>query len=87
MDASQVSIIQSIKMFIDNVSLSRSENTARTYSNGLNVFLEMLDENQIDKESSVSVITEEFVSDFSKHSFFKKIIISNLIAFSFQKNI
>ena len=67
MDASQVSIIQSIKMFIDNVSLSRSENTARTYSNGLDVFLEMLDENQIDKESSVSVITEEFVSDFSKY--------------------
>lgn len=61
------SIQECIQKFLENISLTRSENTFKTYRNGMNVFCEMLAENEISPESSVLEITEEFTAKFAKY--------------------
>ncbi len=65
--AETTTIHQAIDRFIENVALSRSENTARTYQNGLNTFLEMLEEMEIDSYGSISLINENFVSLYARY--------------------
>ena len=62
-----VSIKNSIDQFIQNISLSRSENTEKTYKNAMNAFIQMLEENGIDPESSVDVLSEKIFSNFAKY--------------------
>jgi integrase/recombinase XerC len=54
-----LSIAQAVTKFLDNVKLARSENTYRSYSNGMHIFLEVLKENNIDPEQSPSSILTE----------------------------
>jgi site-specific recombinase XerD len=62
-----ITIKKSIEMFLENVSLSRSENTSKTYHNGMNVFCEMLEENEILTGSPVSEISEELTGKYAKY--------------------
>jgi len=41
-------IISSVETYLDSVRLARSENTARTYRNAMNIFLEVLRQNDLD---------------------------------------
>lgn len=63
----EVSIRKSIDMFIMNISLSRSENTEKTYRNAMKAFTDMLMESGIDPEGSVDQLSEKLFSDFAKY--------------------
>lgn len=55
-----LTIFDAIERYIDTVKLARSENTARTYANALNFFLEVLDvRNLSPKEIKISELSEE----------------------------
>jgi len=61
-----LSVFESIQDYLESVSLSRSENTARTYTNGMQSYLETLAKSGIDPEkSSVFMITEDLIADFA----------------------
>jgi site-specific recombinase XerD len=63
---SNLSISQSIQDYLDTVSLSRSENTARTYRNGLSAFSSFLHDLKIDPDSSSTLEVEEnWIADFA----------------------
>ena len=67
MDKSDYTIGQTIEMFLENISLSRSENTERTYRNAMNAFIEMLEEKNISPDQSVAILTEKIFSDYAKY--------------------
>ena len=55
-----LTIFDAIEQYVDTVRLARSENTARTYANALNFFLEVLDVRNISpKEMRISELPEE----------------------------
>jgi len=61
-----LSVFESVQDYLESVSLSRSENTARTYTNGMQSFLVTLAGNGIDPQTSpVCKITEDFIADFA----------------------
>ena len=49
---SDLTISQAISAYLDSVQLARSQNTARTYKNALNVFQRVLKEFWLDPEKS-----------------------------------
>ncbi len=54
---------QAIQAYLDNVTLARSENTARTYGKALLIFREVLKENDLDPETSPTQnLTEDGVA-------------------------
>ncbi|MCJ7624402.1 MAG: tyrosine-type recombinase/integrase [Anaerolineaceae bacterium] len=60
--ARKISITEAIKAFIDSVSLSRSANTSRTYRNGMNIFIKMLEMKGLDPNNlPVSQLKEDSV--------------------------
>ncbi len=61
------SIKKTIDMFIQNVSLSRSENTEKTYRNAMNAFLQMLAESGIDPDDSIDLLSEKIFSSYAKY--------------------
>ncbi len=63
----EISIQKSIEMFIENVGLSRSSNTEKTYKNAMKAFSQMLTENGIRPESSVGLLSEKIFSEFAKY--------------------
>ena len=62
-----ISINQSITMFLDNISLSRSENTEKTYRHAMNAFKEMLEENGIDSDGSIDFLSEKIFNDYARY--------------------
>jgi integrase len=59
-------IQDAIIRYIDNIKLSRSENTARTYSNGLSQFLITLKDNGLDPDKNpISDLTEDPIAWFA----------------------
>ena len=62
-----ITIKKSIERFLESVSLSRSENTSKTYHNGMNVFCEMLEENEISAGAPVTEISEELTGKYAKY--------------------
>ncbi len=62
-----VSIKKSIDLFIQNIGLSRSENTEKTYKNAMNAFSQMLTESGIDPEESVDLLSEKIFSNYAKY--------------------
>ena len=61
-----ITLLQSIEAYLDSVSLARSPNTARTYTNALNAFLDVLQGLQIDPETFPSTnIKEDWVTKFA----------------------
>jgi integrase/recombinase XerC len=59
-------LMDAVDGYLDSVQLSRSKNTARTYTNALNVFLLTLDEMEIDPEQeSASSATEDWITRFA----------------------
>lgn len=67
MDTSDYTIGKTIEMFLENIALSRSENTERTYRNAMNAFIEMLAEKNISPDQSVTVLSEKIFSDYAKY--------------------
>ena len=56
----------SIESFLENIRLTRSENTERTYKIAMKSFSEMLSENGIDPQDPVEDLNERFFNDFAK---------------------
>ncbi len=67
MDSKQISIDHTIEKFLENISLSRSSNTERTYRNAMNAFKEMLLEKGIESSQPVSILSEKIFSDYAKY--------------------
>ena len=60
------SLLVAIREYLESVSLSRSENTARTYTNGMQAFLATwVSLGKDPAETPVSEMNEDFVSDFA----------------------
>ena len=63
---SPLSLLEAIQDYLETVSLSRSENTARTYTNGMQAFLTSYVDLGLDpEETPVSKIKEDFIADFA----------------------
>lgn len=61
-----LTILDAVDGYLDSVLLSRSKNTARTYTNALNAFLLTLDELNIDPETTrASKATEDWITQFA----------------------
>ena len=61
-----LSLLEAVRLYLDSVRLSRSENTARTYTNAMQSFLSTWIGNGSDPaEESVSTIKEDFIVDFA----------------------
>lgn len=61
-----LTIAQAVDAFLDNISLSRSENTARSYSNALRLFLALLEERGLAPEkTSVQRLPEDAIAWFA----------------------
>jgi len=61
--AQSPTIAEAASAFLDMTAMTRSENTARSYKNALNVFLEVLADRKLDpEETDVSRLKEEAVS-------------------------
>jgi integrase/recombinase XerC len=59
-------ILDAVDGYIDSVILSRSKNTARTYTNAMNAFLSSLDRMDIDPENTLaSIATEDWITKFA----------------------
>ncbi len=62
----QLTVAQAIARYLDNVSLARSENTARTYGNALRAFSTALSENKfLPEERSIDKLSEDAISWFT----------------------
>lgn len=60
---SEQTISQAISAYLDSVQLARSENTARTYKNALNIFKRVLKEYWLDPENSpAEKLTEDAIT-------------------------
>lgn len=59
MHSSQMTISQAAAAYLDAVHLSRSHNTARTYRNGISIFLDVLNENRQDPDLVPAVDLKE----------------------------
>jgi integrase/recombinase XerC len=61
-----MTVEQAVNNYLDAVSLSRSPNTARTYQNGLRLFLQVLKKHALDPEKTpVNQLTEDAISWFA----------------------
>ena len=60
------SILMIAEKFLDSVILSRSSNTARTYRNGLNKFLETLLANGLNPEDEITLLSEDTIIWFTR---------------------
>lgn len=63
----EISIQKTVDLFIQNISLSRSENTEKTYRHAMNAFLDMLSESGIEPDASVDLLSEKVFSSFAKY--------------------
>lgn len=62
MTAELMTISSAIDAFLDSVNLARSENTTRTYKNGLTVFQEVMRAHKLDPEKSpISALKEDAI--------------------------
>lgn len=60
-----ITILQATKQFLQSVSLSRSENTARSYGNALRSFMLVLEEHNINGTTEINQLSEDSVSWFA----------------------
>ena len=61
-----LSVLEAVQDYLESVSLSRSQNTARTYTNGMQTFLESFVKAGSDPaETPVEQITEDFITEFA----------------------
>ena len=67
MGNTDISIRKSVDQFIENIRMTRSENTEKTYRNAMNAFILMLEESGISKDDPVSRLTEKLIADFAKY--------------------
>ena len=63
----EISIQKTVDLFIQNISLSRSENTEKTYRHAMNAFLDMLSESGIGPDDPVDLLSEKVFSSFAKY--------------------
>lgn len=63
----EMTIRKSVDMFIQNIGLSRSENTEKTYRHAMKAFEEMLIDSQIDPDGPVDQLSEKIFSSFAKY--------------------
>ena len=55
METNNISINETIELFLENIRLSRSENTEKTYRNAMKAFLEMLTEKGYDPDKYLRI--------------------------------
>lgn len=64
----QTTTLDAVQMYLESVSMARSLNTARTYKNALNAFLESLIESNTDPEKQeISTLPEDAVTWFARY--------------------
>ena len=62
-----LTIEKTIDSFLDNIKLSRSDNTVRTYKNAMKSFTELLFQKGISIDNSVLTLSEKIFNDFAKY--------------------
>lgn len=67
MKTDDYTIERTIEMFLENIGLSRSANTEKTYRNAMNAFLQMLTEKGISRDQNISDLSEKIFSDYAKY--------------------
>lgn len=67
MEKGQVSITKTIEMFLENIGLSRSENTEKTYRNAMNAFVDFITEKGIEPDNSIDALNEKIFGDYAKY--------------------
>ncbi len=68
MAAKEKTIYACVKDFINQLAISRSPNTAKTYRNGMQIFLDTLWENDLDPESTaISILNEDSILWFANN--------------------
>jgi len=68
LESDRLTISQAVEGYINAINLSRSKNTARTYQNGMNLFLFTLQKAGMDPETScTSELDENLVTDFADY--------------------
>ena len=67
MKTDDYTIERTIEMFLENIGLSRSANTEKTYRNAMNAFLQMLAEKGISRDQQISDLSEKIFSDYAKY--------------------
>ena len=67
MEKDQVSITKTIEMFLENIGLSRSENTEKTYRNAMNAFVDFLTEKGIEPDNAIDALNEKIFGDYAKY--------------------
>lgn len=61
-----ISINQAVSAYLDTIYLSRSQNTFRTYRNGMNSFVQMLDQSRVNPDKTpITELKEESIAWFS----------------------
>lgn len=64
----ELTLSQAISAYLDSVQLARSQNTARTYKNALNVFRRVVEEYWLDPETTpVAKLTEDAITWLAKY--------------------
>ena len=54
-------------MFLENIGLSRSENTEKTYRNAMNAFVDFLTEKGIEPDNAIDALNEKIFGDYAKY--------------------
>ena len=67
MEKDQVSITKTIEMFLENIGLSRSQNTEKTYRNAMNAFVDFLTEKGIEPDNTIDALNEKIFGDYAKY--------------------
>ena len=67
MEKSQISITKTIEMFLENIGLSRSENTEKTYRNAMNAFVDFITEKGIEPDNAIDALNEKIFGDYAKY--------------------
>ena len=67
MEKGQVSITKTIEMFLENIGLSRSENTEKTYRNAMNAFVDFITEKGIEPDNAIDALNEKIFGDYAKY--------------------
>ena len=66
MKKDDTSLLEAVQNYLDSVRLSRSLNTARTYTNAMQSFLgSWMKDGRDPEEVSISSLNEDFISDFA----------------------
>jgi site-specific recombinase XerD len=66
-NSENITIQDAVEAFLESITLSRSENTARTYQNAMNAFMFSLKDANLDLDSKIGTLTEDSITWFATY--------------------